>query len=475
MMGLTVMLGLIIAAVAVAAMVLYAYSRGRREGAEQQARFSAEMHSNDQPSVFGKGVSAEAASRSLIDVMRSAIILTDGLGNTRYVSHRAEQLGVVESRHIVSSEIRDILSQVAADGRVRDREVEMKASAPSGRITDQTSMVLRIRIGRIASVDRHGVGNDGDGVADNGGATELYAIFLEDVSELKHFEQMRRDFVTNVSHELKTPAGAISLLAETVSSAADDPDAVRYFSSRISKESERLTELVQKLIELQKVQNDDMTKAEDSQPICVPKVVREAVAENEVQAEAKHIELRMYFRDDSVGELVGTDNGDADEHPEIVSDGTSQSGPGSVAKPVATADGGAVKPKSRNGEITLEDEDAIVVLGNEENLKTAVKNLVENAIHYSPEGTHVGVSVRRADSTVTIRVVDQGIGIPQEAQARIFERFYRVDPARSRATGGTGLGLSITKHIIQEMGGKISVWSKPNEGSTFTIELPSVR
>ena len=102
MMGLTVMLGLIIAAVAVAAMVLYAYSRGRREGAEQQARFSAEMHSNDQPSVFGKGVSAEAASRSLIDVMRSAIILTDGLGNTRYVSHRAEQLGVVESRHIVS-------------------------------------------------------------------------------------------------------------------------------------------------------------------------------------------------------------------------------------------------------------------------------------------------------------------------------------------------------------------------------------
>ena len=322
MMGLTVMLGLIIAAVAVAAMVLYAYSRGRREGAEQQARFSAEMHSNDQPSVFGKGVSAEAASRSLIDVMRSAIILTDGLGNTRYVSHRAEQLGVVESRHIVSSEIRDILSQVAADGRVRDREVEMKASAPSGRITDQTSMVLRIRIGRIASVDRHGVGNDGDGVADNGGATELYAIFLEDVSELKHFEQMRRDFVTNVSHELKTPAGAISLLAETVSSAADDPDAVRYFSSRISKESERLTELVQKLIELQKVQNDDMTKAEDSQPICVPKVVREAVAENEVQAEAKHIELRMYFRDDSVGELVGTDNGDADEHPEIVSDGT---------------------------------------------------------------------------------------------------------------------------------------------------------
>ena len=142
---------------------------------------------------------------------------------------------------------------------------------------------------------------------------------------------------------------------------------------------------------------------------------------------------------------------------------------------MATADGGAVKPKSRNGEITLEDEDAIVVLGNEENLKTAVKNLVENAIHYSPEGTHVGVSVRRADSTVTIRVVDQGIGIPQEAQARIFERFYRVDPARSRATGGTGLGLSITKHIIQEMGGKISVWSKPNEGSTFTIELPSVR
>ena len=475
MMDFTVMLGLIIVAVIIAAVVLYAYSRGRREGAEQQARFSAEIRSDDQPSVFGKGVSASAASRSLIDVMRSAIILTDGLGNTRYVSHRAEQLGVVKAEHIVSTEIRDILSQVAADGCVRDREVDLKASAPSGRLTDQTSMVLRVRIGRIASVERAGVSNDDDGISDSGGATELYAIFLEDVSELKHFEQMRRDFVTNVSHELKTPAGAISLLAETVSSAADDPDAVRYFASRISKESERLTELVQKLIELQKVQNDDITKVEDLHPVCVPKVVREAVAENEVQAEAKHIELRMYFRDDSVGELVGADDENANEQSETVADGVLQSEREPAEKSVMPEDANRTKPRSHNDQVSFEDEDAIVVLGNEENLKTAVKNLVENAIHYSPAGTHVGVSVRQSDAMVTIRVVDQGIGIPQEAQARIFERFYRVDPARSRATGGTGLGLSITKHIIQEMGGKISVWSKPNEGSTFTIELPSVR
>lgn len=114
-----------------------------------------------------------------------------------------------------------------------------------------------------------------------------------------------------------------------------------------------------------------------------------------------------------------------------------------------------------------------MIKADKEAMQTAVKNLVENAIHYSPEHTTVAVGVGERDGKVTIRVVDQGIGIPAKSLDRIFERFYRVDPARSRETGGSGLGLAITKHCVQENGGRISVWSRMGEGSTFTIELPA--
>lgn len=382
-------------------------------------------------SIYGKGVSADEASRNLLQTLRSGTIIVDGLGDVRYSSPRLDNLGVVNDGHLISDEIRDILAQVASDGEIRDREVEMTMQSPSGRITEQSDVYLQVRIGRIATVEPLPV-TFGSEIANAGGANELYVIFLEDISEKRHFEQMRRDFVTNVSHELKTPAGAISLLAETVSSAADDPDAVRYFSGRISKESARLTELVQKLIALQKVQDEDGLAATDSEPVSIPRIVREAVAENEVQAAAKHIEIRMYFGDDTEGVTAET---------------------------------------AENGKPDTSLDDEIIVNGDADSLKTAVKNLVENAIHYSPENTHVGVSVRK-NGRVQIRVVDQGIGIPADAQKRIFERFYRVDPARSRATGGTGLGLAITKHIVQDAGGTISVWSRPGEGSTFTIDLP---
>ncbi|MBT1167106.1 sensor histidine kinase [Bifidobacterium simiarum] len=446
-MTYTALIGVIIVAIIlVAAMAIsMAYRSGKHMGAVEQARRDLEAQANQPESVFGRGVRPDEASRALLDVLRSAIILTDGLGNVRYVSADAKRLDLVSDGHVSSSEIRDMLTQVVGDDQVRDREVTVTASAPSGRITEQTERYLQVRIGHLASIQGASV-PDGDGIADKGGRNELYVIMIEDVSDRRHFESMRRDFVTNVSHELKTPAGAISLLAETISDAAGDPDAVKYFSGRISKESARLTELVQKLIELQKVQDDDVAAAQSNEPVCVPQIVREAVSENEVQASAKHIEIRMFFGDDTVGVVAGAEGSDDDGHDH------------SGATP--------------GRQVDVNDEDAIVVRADAENLKTAVKNLVENAIHYSPEGTHVGVSVKRTNGSVQIRVVDQGIGIPAEAQNRIFERFYRVDPARSRATGGTGLGLSITKHIVQEAGGTISVWSRPNEGSTFTIELP---
>ena len=254
-------------------------------------------------------------------------------------------------------------------------------------------------------------------------------MFINDVTEQRRFERMRRDFVTNVSHELKTPAGSISLLAETVSDAADDPGAVRYFAGRITKESARLTELVTHLIELQRAQDAPaMLKA---QRISAMSVVRAAVGENLVQAGAKHIAIRLSLRGEQA--LVDADAAAADE---------------------AQRD--------------------IAIMVDRETLTMAVKNLVENAIRYSPEYTTVSVSVSlcKDPSSMTIRVIDQGIGIPSASLDRVFERFYRVDPARSRATGGSGLGLAITKHCVQECGGTISVWSREGEGSTFTIELP---
>ncbi|MBT1177256.1 two-component sensor histidine kinase [Bifidobacterium callimiconis] len=420
-----------IAAVIAIVLIILAWRYGVMTGEEHAKTRHADERKAIPQSIYGKGVSADEASRNLLQTLRSGTVIVDGLGDVRYSSPRLDNLGVVRDGHLVSDEIRDILAQVASDGEIRDREIEMTVQSPSGRITEQSDVYLQVRIGHIATIDTLPV-TFGSEIANAGGADELYVIFLEDISEKRHFEQMRRDFVTNVSHELKTPAGAISLLAETVSSAADDPDAVRYFSGRISKESARLTELVQKLIALQKVQDEDGLTATDSEPVSIPRIVREAVAENEVQAAAKHIEIRMYFGDDTEGVTAET---------------------------------------AEDGQPDTSLDDEIIVNGDADSLKTAVKNLVENAIHYSPENTHVGVSVRK-NGRVQIRVVDQGIGIPADAQKRIFERFYRVDPARSRATGGTGLGLAITKHIVQDAGGTISVWSRPGEGSTFTIDLP---
>ena len=256
---------------------------------------------------------------------------------------------------------------------------------------------------------------------------DLFAIFISDMSEQRRFEIMRRDFVTNVSHELKTPAGAISLLAETIGDAADDPDMVKYFAGRVSKESERLTELVHRLIDLQKAQS--AAAVLNAERLSVLALVREAIVENQVNAESKHISMVLSLN-------------------------------------------GKQKLVYVEGAENAIDQDDVFINADHETIKTAVKNLVENAINYSPEHTTVAVDVGSSDGKVSIRVVDQGIGIPESSLDRIFERFYRVDPARSRETGGTGLGLAITKHCVQDCGGTIAVWSREGEGSTFTITLP---
>ena len=239
---------------------------------------------------------------------------------------------------------------------------------------------------------------------------QFVLVLLSDESQAQRIQDVRRDFVANVSHELKTPIGALLLLSEAVLGAKDDPAAVEKFATRMQIESKRLTDLVQEIINLSRLQ--------DSDPLSVPSelnvqdLVSEAIDQSQVGADSRKIQI-------SSGEIA-------------------------------------------NG----------VVLGDRDQIIMAIQNLVENAVNYSPEGTKVTVSSVVEDGIVTITVIDQGIGIPESEKDRIFERFYRVDPARSRQSGGTGLGLSIVKHVATKHGGEVSVWSVENVGSTFSLKLP---
>ena len=241
----------------------------------------------------------------------------------------------------------------------------------------------------------------------------MVLVLISDQSEARRIDAVRRDFVANVSHELKTPIGALGLLSEAILGAKDQPDAVVKFASRMQMEAKRLTDLVQEIIDLSRLQSSDpLQKAFDVE---ASDVVREAVAQAALSAESRKITVEI-------------------------------------------------------GEI----EDATVI-GDRDQLIMAVLNLVENAINYSPENSKVSVVVKVKEELLEISVTDQGIGIAEGELARVFERFYRVDPARSRMTGGTGLGLSIVKHVALNHGGDIKVWSKEGVGSTFTLQLPIAR
>lgn len=235
-------------------------------------------------------------------------------------------------------------------------------------------------------------------------------VLADDASEARRVDTVRRDFVANISHELKTPIGGIALLAEAIANASDDPDAVRRFAERMQVEARRLNHLVTDIISLSQLQSEDPLYG--AEVVSIDDVVDTAMDRCRLQAQASEI---------------------------------------------AVVSGGELGHK---------------VLGSFEQLVTAISNLLTNAIAYSPSKTQVGIGVTAVDNAVEIKVSDQGIGIPEDDRERIFERFYRVDPARSRATGGTGLGLAIVKHIVSNHGGLITVWSVEGEGSTFTIRLP---
>lgn len=236
-------------------------------------------------------------------------------------------------------------------------------------------------------------------------------VVATDTSDAVRLEATRRDFVANVSHELKTPVGAVGLLAEAVLDAADDPAEVHRFATRILKESTRLGALVTELIALSRLTGAE--RLPELSPVDLDEVVSEALARSRLSAESAGIEI-----------IVDRPSG-----------------------------------LEVDGDRTL--------------LVTALSNLVENAVAYSPQDASVSVSRRRVGDTVEIAVTDRGIGIAPQHQARVFERFFRVDPARSRATGGTGLGLAIVKHVLANHGGEVRLWSSPGTGSTFTMCLPA--
>ena len=236
------------------------------------------------------------------------------------------------------------------------------------------------------------------------------AVLLSDESEAERVHEVRRDFVANISHELKTPIGALLLLSEAVLSASDDPASVNKFATRMQLEARRLTDLVQEIINLSRIQDSDPLQIADENK--VKDLVTEAVDLVKTTSEAKGIT------------------------------------------------------------ITVAGIPDVTVLGDGDQLIMAIHNLLENAINYSPNNTNVSISSTSSDEIIEIVVADQGIGIPEAELERIFERFYRVDPARSRETGGTGLGLSIVKHVASKHGGEVKVWSSPNVGSSFALRLP---
>ncbi len=242
------------------------------------------------------------------------------------------------------------------------------------------------------------------------GDAGLVVILIFDDSEMRRLDAMRRDFVANISHELKTPIGALSILSEAVLGASDDPTAITKFAGKMQREAQRLTDLVQEIIDLSRLQDDDPLK--NGKEVDVAICAQEAIDQSKLKAEARKINLVFE----------------------------------SVLNPL--------------------------IIGDAKQITMAMNNLIENAINYSPDSTRVAITIKVVDGLLEIAVSDQGIGIPQKDLERIFERFYRVDPARSRLTGGTGLGLSIVKHIVTNHGGDLSVWSVEDAGSTFTMRFP---
>ncbi len=337
----------------------------------------------------GQNTTSEELS-TLLAAIPQAHIITDQAGSVARASTLAYSIGLVRGHRITRFEIVHLVEKALATGDMCEDTLTMRRST----LANTGTITLNLRVTPL-----------GDG---------RVLILFADNTSARRVEDMRRDFVANVSHELKTPIGAIGLLAETVEDCADEPDVVRKFSGQLQLEARRLADLVQEIIQLSRLQDGDaMTNPE---LLDVHAIIAEAADRVRIEAKNRSIALR-------------------------------------VGKP-------------RPGH-------ELYVYGDHSLLTTAIRNLLDNAIRYSNPQSAVSIGVAADAGFVRIAVVDQGAGIPADMRERVFERFFRGDYARSRETGGSGLGLSIVKHVANTHGGRVELWSDEGRGSTFTLVIPA--
>jgi two-component system sensor histidine kinase SenX3 len=322
---------------------------------------------------------------TLTQLDHDVLILAPGEIST-FATEGVEKMGLLRDGRLQSPELIALIRVVRRTNQSQTGKIEIPRGPIGEGMRDLTVKVISLEQG------------------------DQILVLISDESEAERVHEVRRDFVANISHELKTPIGALSLLSEAVLAAKNDPESVTKFATRMQHEAKRLNDLVQEIINLSRLQDSDPLQAADE--LSINDLVREAVDQCETTSEARNIW------------------------------------------------------------VTINEGAEATVLGDREQLIMAIHNLIENAINYSPENTKVSVTTSIEEDIVEISVADQGIGIPEGDLDRIFERFYRVDPARSRETGGTGLGLSIVKHVSSKHGGEVKVWSSPNVGSTFALRLP---
>ncbi len=320
----------------------------------------------------------------VLELMGSVGIVLDGSNRVVGTNSWAESFGLVARGLLVHAEIADLAKRARLGSSIESFEGVLRV----GLAQERVSVAAKAKL------------VEGDYVV----------LVLEDRTSDIRMDKTRRDFIENISHELKTPIGAIALLSEAIQEAGDDRAAVAKFASSLNKESSRLTFLVQDIIKLSRLQSEEVLAS--AEIVDLHDVMAEAIDRNEQLAASRKIRLNS------------------------------------------------------------EKAPKLEVFGNKEMLITAVKNLIENAITYSEPGTSVGIGCSAKESIAEITVTDSGAGISPENQQRIFERFYRADPSRSRETGGTGLGLSIVKHVAKIHRGEIKLFSQVGVGSTFTLRVP---
>ena len=339
--------------------------------------------------VEAAGITVSQMLAHIVSSSPVGIVVVDKFRDVVYSNARAEELGLVRDR-LLDERAWEATQHTLSTGE----DVQVDLSPRKVAHPRRSGLSVRGTVRLLTRADRR-----------------FAVVYVDDHSEYARMEATRRDFVANVSHELKTPVGAMGLLAEALLASADDPETVRHFAGRMVDEAHRLADMIGELIELSRLQGGE--RLPDLGLVDVDTVVSEALSRHKVAA----------------------DNVD-------------------IA-------------------ITTDAPTGFKVLGDQPLLVTALANLVSNAIAYSPRGTPVSVSRRRRGDNIEISVTDRGIGIDKDDQERVFERFFRVDKARSRATGGTGLGLAIVKHVAANHNGAIRLWSQPGTGSTFTLSIPA--